>query len=158
MWGVVLFRFAGSNIPMRFAVPQFIDVEDKIFGPLTLKQAIYLAGAVGVGLVVFTRWGLMAALILGAPIGIVAFALAFAKVNNRPLVDLLYAYVFYASKHKLYLWKKTMTPVQQGEGAGQLERSAQQVLAPHLSQSRLKELAWSLDTKESMYNEEGQWK
>ena len=32
---------------MMFSVPQFIDVEDKIIGPLTLKQFIYLAGGAG---------------------------------------------------------------------------------------------------------------
>jgi hypothetical protein len=32
---------------MRFQVPQFTDVEDKIVGPLTLKQFVYLAGAGG---------------------------------------------------------------------------------------------------------------
>jgi hypothetical protein len=29
---------------MQFRVPQFIDIEDKLFGPLTFKQFIYLAG------------------------------------------------------------------------------------------------------------------
>ncbi len=32
---------------MRFEVPQFIDVEDKIFGPFTFKQFLYLAGGAG---------------------------------------------------------------------------------------------------------------
>src|SRR3989344_2665997 len=32
---------------MEYQVPQFIEVEDKIIGPLTLKQFIYLAGEAG---------------------------------------------------------------------------------------------------------------
>jgi len=32
---------------MRFEVPQFIEVEDKIFGPFTWKQFIYLMGGEG---------------------------------------------------------------------------------------------------------------
>ena len=32
---------------MEYQVPQFIEVEDKIFGPFTLKQFIYVAGGVG---------------------------------------------------------------------------------------------------------------
>ena len=32
---------------MRFQVPQFIEIESKIFGPLTFKQFIYLAGGGG---------------------------------------------------------------------------------------------------------------
>lgn len=31
---------------MQFQVPQFIEVEDKIFGPLTFKQFVYIAGGV----------------------------------------------------------------------------------------------------------------
>ena len=33
---------------MRFQVPQFIEIESKIFGPLTLKQFIYLIGGGGI--------------------------------------------------------------------------------------------------------------
>jgi len=29
---------------MRHEVPQFIDIEDKIFGPLTFFQGLYLLG------------------------------------------------------------------------------------------------------------------
>ena len=32
---------------MQFQVPQFIEVEDKIFGPLTFKQFVYVAGGAG---------------------------------------------------------------------------------------------------------------
>ncbi|TSC80302.1 MAG: hypothetical protein G01um101429_152 [Parcubacteria group bacterium Gr01-1014_29] len=31
----------------QFQVPQFIEVEDKIFGPLTTKQFFYLLGGGG---------------------------------------------------------------------------------------------------------------
>jgi hypothetical protein len=39
---------------MHYQVPQFIEIEDKIFGPLTLKQFIYLAGGVGLCLIFFS--------------------------------------------------------------------------------------------------------
>ena len=32
---------------MQFHIPQYIDIEDKLFGPLTLKQAVYVAGGLG---------------------------------------------------------------------------------------------------------------
>ena len=32
---------------MQFQVPQFIEVEDKIFGPLTFKQFVYVLGGAG---------------------------------------------------------------------------------------------------------------
>ena len=38
---------------MQFQVPQFVEVEDKIVGPLTLKQFLYVGGAVGASLLLF---------------------------------------------------------------------------------------------------------
>ena len=38
---------------MRFQVPQFIEVEDKIFGPMTLKQFIYMAGGAGLSFLIY---------------------------------------------------------------------------------------------------------
>ena len=143
---------------MKFAVPQFIEVEDKIFGPLTLKQAIYVAGGAGLVLSVFTRAGFFWAIVTGLPVGIIAFALAFAKVNNRPFVHMLYSASFYAVRNKLYLWKKIASKKKTGADIKkEAERNAQPV-APKLSQSRLKEIAWSLDTRESLYTKEDQWK
>ena len=43
----------GIMYVMRFEVPQFIEIEDKIFGPLTWKQFIYLAGGAGFGVIAF---------------------------------------------------------------------------------------------------------
>jgi len=145
---------------MRYAVPQFIDVEDKIFGPLTWKQAVYVAGGGGVVFTIYMLGGFFWATLLGAPFGILAAALAFVQINNRPFIYVVYAAVYYyASKH-LYLWKKTerkaSTQTQAREQAA--ASAANQPAAPKLSQSRLKELAWSLDTKESMYTGKEQWK
>ena len=39
---------------MQFKVPQFIDMEDKIVGPLTLKQFAYILGAGGFSFLLWT--------------------------------------------------------------------------------------------------------
>ena len=38
---------------MQFKVPQFIDVEDKLFGPVTFKEFVYLAGGAGLIYVIY---------------------------------------------------------------------------------------------------------
>ena len=48
---------------MRFQVPQFIEVEDKIFGPLTLKQFIYVFGGGGLCFVFYTFLPLILAVV-----------------------------------------------------------------------------------------------
>ena len=53
---------------MEYQVPQFIEVEDKIVGPLTLKQFIYIAGAGGLCVVFFVYLPILFAFLLSAPV------------------------------------------------------------------------------------------
>lgn len=91
---------------MRFEVPQFIEIEDKIFGPLTWKQFIYVAGGVGLAAVLFFFTPFVIFLILGMPIAVVTFLLSFYPVNNRPFSFFLESAVRYFRGNKLYLWRK----------------------------------------------------
>lgn len=91
---------------MRFEVPQFIEVEDKIIGPFTWKQFVYLAGGAGAMVVVFLALGPFFFVLFGLPIGGLAGFLAFQQVNNRPFADFLESVVTYFTGSKLYLWRK----------------------------------------------------
>lgn len=133
---------------MRFQVPQFIEVEDKIFGPLTFKQFIYLGGGVGISAVLFILLPKFLALLISVPIVIFAAALAFYKINEKPFIDTVEAFVKYTLGSKLYIWKreeKKAVPKTISE-RGQTE--AAEVYVPKLSQSKLKDLTWQLDIKE----------
>lgn len=91
---------------MRFEVPQFIDIEDKIFGPLTWRQFLYLGGGVGMGVVLFFTANLIVFILVGLPLAVLAGALAFYPVNNRPFSFFLEAIVNYFQGTKLYLWRQ----------------------------------------------------
>ncbi len=91
---------------MKFEVPQFIDIEDKIFGPLTWRQFLYLGGGVGMAVVLFFTTPFLIFLIFGLPLGLLAAALAFYPVNNRPFSFFLEAILNYLRSNKLYLWRK----------------------------------------------------
>jgi hypothetical protein len=91
---------------MRFEVPQFIEIEDKIFGPLTWRQFLYLGGGVGMGAVLFFTTPFIIFLIFGLPLALLAGALAFYPVNNRPFSFFLEAIIGYLGGNKLYLWKQ----------------------------------------------------
>jgi len=91
---------------MQFKVPQFIEIEDKIVGPLTLKQFLYLLAGVGALAVLWFYLTLGAFLLIGIPIGILVLALAFYKYNGRPLISILGSFIKYITKPRLYLWKK----------------------------------------------------
>jgi len=89
---------------MQFQVPQFIDIEDKIFGPLTLKQFLYLAGAGALSFILF--FALETPVWIGVTLIllIIAGALAFIKYNGRSMLataGFLFRYLWFP---KFYLW------------------------------------------------------
>lgn len=91
---------------MLFEVPQFIEVEDKIFGPLTWRQFLYIGGGIGMGVVLFFTTPFIIFLIIGLPLAILAGALAFYPINSRPFSFFLESIINYFRRQKLYLWKQ----------------------------------------------------
>jgi len=139
---------------MQFQVPQFIDVEDKIFGPFTVKQFIYLAGSVGIIFVLNSFLPFIFAVLIGGPVIALGLALAFYKVNNRPFINVVESAFRYTLGSQLYIWKKEQKKVTKKK---ETEESSD-VFVPKLSDSKLKDLAWSLDIKESIYSSKDQQK
>jgi len=91
---------------MRFNVPQFIEVEDKIFGPLTLKQFFMVIGA---GILLFFLWyffKLWFVFLFGIPLIGILVAEFFIKINGRPLHQVIAAWFSYISKPRIYIWKR----------------------------------------------------
>jgi hypothetical protein len=104
-------------------------------------------GDVGVALVLFVILPRFIAIIIGLPLVIFSLALAFYRINDKPFVNVVEAFVKYALTNKLYIWKKeNKAPV--SKGAAQ-NKPLEQVYVPKLSDSKLKELTWSLDIKET---------
>ena len=140
---------------MRYQVPQFIEVEDKIFGKISLKQFVYLAGGAGISFVLYRY--LNSFVYAFIPIVIVmsfSLALAFYKVNNKPFINVVEAAFKYYVSAKLFIWKKV--PNQKADNAIQEAKEYAGIMVPKISDSKLKDLTWSLDIKESMYTNKNQ--
>ena len=91
---------------MQFEVPQFIEIEDKIFGPLTWRQFLYVGGGGLMAAVLFLTTPIFVFLLIGLPIGILAFLLAFYPVNNRPFSHLLEAVWSFLMRSRIYHWQR----------------------------------------------------
>lgn len=136
---------------MQFKVPQFLDIEDKIFGPFTFREFVYLAGGAGLCFVLYKLLGL----IFGAiPILIIAgfsIALTFYKPNNKPFINMIEAGFKYFTQNKLYIWKKHIGQAPVGSAQPNLSKPKEDKneavgeLESKLNGSRLRDLAWSLD-------------
>jgi hypothetical protein len=132
---------------MQFKVPQFLEIEDKIFGPFTFREFVYLAGGAGLCFVLYRLLGV----VFGAiPIVIVAgfsLMLTFYKPNNKPFVNMIEAGFKYFTQNKLYIWKKHVSKItnKQLPITNENKNEAMPGLGSKLNGSRLRDLAWSLD-------------
>ena len=133
---------------MQFKVPQFLEVEDKIFGPFTFKEFVYLAGGAGMCFVVYKLLGLIWGIIPILAIAGFAAMLTFYRPNNKPFINMLEAGFKYFLQSKLYIWKKRQNKIKFAESRNLAEKEKENVMSeygPRLSGNKLRDLAWSLD-------------
>ncbi|MBI4121409.1 MAG: PrgI family protein [Candidatus Ryanbacteria bacterium] len=131
----------------QFQVPQYIEIEDKIVGQLTVKQLIYVLGGGGV---ILLLWALKLPWFIFWPLAIAAAAffggLAFFEINGQPLVTYINNALNHFTHRRRYMWvrkaheapKKPVIekrPITQG---------------PQLTESKLKNLSWSLDINQKI--------
>lgn len=134
---------------MDYQVPQFIDVEDKIFGPFTLKQFIYIGGGIGICVIFVLYFPLVIGIILSLPVAAFSAALAFYKINNKPFIEILEAGFNYYVGKRLYLWRKERNDAEIARTQVVPEDKAP-IQKLGLSETKLHDLAWSLDVKNSV--------
>lgn len=131
---------------MQFPVPQFENVENKIIGPLTFAQFIYLLGGAGLSYILLRILPTPINLLLIGPLVALSLALAFYRINSRPFIVILEAAFFYSIRKKLYLWSHK----QPKQRTTQKKEEEQETLVemPSITNSKMKELAWNLDINE----------
>jgi hypothetical protein len=136
---------------MEYQTPQFIEVEDKIFGPLTLRQFIYLAGSAGVCILTFFTLPFIAFVLISLPVAAFGLALTFYKMNNKPFIEVVEAAFNYFISNRLYLWRRDTNskrvPDAQIPTAAALE-AERRSKTPQITAGKLRDLAWSLDIKD----------
>ena len=96
---------------MRFTLPQFIEHEAKIVGPLTFRQFIFIGMAGGICFILYFTIPfsifLIACLILGGG----AMALAFLKIGGRSLPTILGNFLKFSVSPKIFIWRKVEAPM-----------------------------------------------
>lgn len=130
---------------MHAQVPQFIDIEDKIIGPFTLKQFGYLAGGLAIAGMFYMFLTLAVAIIFGLPIVLFSLALAFYTINGRPFLYYVSSYLGYGIKQHIYIWQKPLEEYDVFLKQKSLEKKAQAIKIPEFAQSSIKKSSWSLD-------------
>lgn len=141
----------------QIVVPQFIDVEDKIFGPLAVRQfSIIMVGA----LLLFAEYK-FADFSLFILEGIFTLGLtlifSFAKVNGAPFHYFILNLLVTIKRPRVRLWQKTVDDAELRESMSKPVTMAQAAPASHkpaLQRSRLTELTLIVDTGGAYQGEE----
>lgn len=140
---------------MQFRVPQFLDIEDKVFGPFTFKQFGYLLGA---GAFAYIFWKLVPSAIIAFPLIIIFsgtfLALAFVKINDRPFADVLESAYNFLIGDKVLVWHKNEIKKEEigAQRLKQIESDKAKIMQNTVSKmitgDKIKELSEKLDILE----------
>ncbi len=133
----------------QFQVPQFITVEDKVVGPFTVKQFLYVAGG---AIIVGIAYKFLQAFLffpIAAVVGSLAAALAFLKINETPFPIVVRNAFLYLTRPHLYIWKQEARKKPTAADTAKKQEPGIKSM-PKLSESKLSDLAWSLDIEEKM--------
>lgn len=94
---------------MRYVVPQFIDVEDKLMGPLTVRQFILLLITAGLMFLDYKIFDFAAFLVIGIPTFIIGVTFTFFRVNGQPFHFFLLNVIQTFRRPGLRSWNKDLT-------------------------------------------------
>lgn len=137
---------------MQFKVPQFIDIEDKIFGPFTFRQFAYIIGGGGIVYVLYRLLPFWISIFLILPVIGLTISLVFVKINSKPFEYYLEAAFSYFISSKLYIWKQRL--VKKSDIQEEVINQTSVSNVPMLTENKLKDLSWSLDIQDRKDNEE----
>ncbi len=129
----------------QFVVPQFLDVESKIIGPLTVRQfLIFICGA-GLIFIVFKLATFWMAAIEGLMIFAITGVFAFLKINGRPFHFFLVNLLMTLKRPTIKIWKKEYNP-EDYKKEKLKEKATKIIIKKRLTQSRLSDLSLVVDT------------
>jgi hypothetical protein len=138
---------------MQFRTPQFIDIEDKIFGPFTFLQFVYLAGGAGLAFVAYKMLPTIIALFIVPLIAGTALMLTFYRINNKPFIEILESGIKFAFQKKLYVWKRGKLDIKEKIV---VPEEIAKIPKKNLSESKLQDISWSLDVLDIKDREKSQ--
>lgn len=132
-----------------FSVPQFIDVEDKIAGPLTWKQLLWM---IAMGAALLTMFGIFdtsLAIALGIPVILLFCVMAFYRPSGFPMTTFISNAIFFLFRPKVAVWERPPFVVHTAKTAPTKENIPVENSADkQLNHDKLVELARIMDRRQ----------
>lgn len=136
----------------QYTIPQFIDIEPKIFGPITLRQFIILMVTMVADFIIYRIFisNILLLVVFAIPFTGAALILAFAKVNGRAMHLFLLSLLSSLRRPSLRVWNKELSDSELRDILRDVEEKGPVVeILPQkqaLSSSRLTELSLIVNT------------
>jgi hypothetical protein len=131
----------------QFTVPQFIDVESKIIGPITTRQfLIILSAAVVIG-ISYKLFDFSLFLLITVVVLVIASVFAFVKVNGRPFHYFVLNITQTVRRPGTRVWNNRLTIFEEIDKTPIVKQEEKPVIKEQYKKSRLAELALVVDTK-----------
>jgi hypothetical protein len=131
----------------QFTVPQFIDVENQIIGPVTTRQfMIFLAGAIIVA-ISYKLFDFSLFVTITVIVIILAACFAFVKINGRPFHFFILNLVQTLRRPNLRVWNNRAVDAATAAPAAVVSSDYQAAPPKIYKKSRLAELALIVDTQ-----------
>ncbi len=135
-------------MPEKFVVPQFIDSEDKILGPITVRQFLVCLVATGAVFLEYTIFRLPWSLLGIIPTVTLAGVFGFLKVNGQPFHIFFINVLQTKTRPPLRVWNKEPTTA---EIRAFLKKEPVVVIPPTVSKgrpesTRLRDLTLTVNT------------
>lgn len=133
----------------QFTVPQFIDVEDKIIGPITVRQFVIMLAAFLLMVAVYRIFTFAAFLIISILIFGIAAVFSFYRVNGMPFHFFVLNFFQTLKRPSLRIWNHMIGKIEtefvnEDEVKDATEKARRQVR--RVGSSRLAELSLIVDT------------
>lgn len=128
---------------MQFQVPQFINIEDKVIGPLTIKQFLYILVATVILFVLYKLLNLFVFIVLSIPVMVFTYALAFLKVRNQPFINIVKNMFGFLRKPDFYVWKKLDAKEEKQEQAPKIIKK----VPAKKKKKHLRDISWRINVE-----------
>ncbi len=131
----------------QFVVPQFIDVEVKVLGPINVRQFVIMLAAVLIDALIYSFVDMGLFILISVFILGIAAVFAFAKVNGRPIHYFLLNFLQTSVSTKIRVWYKDAKILKKESKQKKKEKKEGQAPPrPQLTGSRLSQLSLIVDT------------
>lgn len=130
----------------QVVVPQFLDVEDKILGPITVRQFVEVTIGMLIEVILYKVLNFPTFVVVGLLLLGFIIVLAFARINGQSFHLFLLNFVQTLKNPKLKVWRKIGAIYTAESVAGEKQLARSTLIRNPIPVSKISEIALIIDT------------